>query len=84
MGEARRRRRAGSAVPRKFTLVAHGQHDRTLDDGTMQRFFTFHVADADGKVVVTDSAAGPQPVVIASLPITVGKAALLLPTSLRG
>lgn len=83
MGEAKRRRQAGTDRPKGIKLaprqkigleLAHiNRVESQQDDGTIMATNIFAVVNADGQQLVEETADGPRPVLIRSIPQPVRK-----------
>ncbi len=61
-----------------FHLKPVGAAEQTTPDGLRVRMFMFHVCTPQGVPLVEQTPDGPQPVVITSMPMVVGRTPVLL------
>jgi hypothetical protein len=64
-------------APQMFGLVAHGALEQTTPDGVKVKALVFRCVDQTGAMLVENTPNGPQPVLIVSQPIAVGRAVVL-------
>jgi hypothetical protein len=60
--------------PQVFALTVHGALEQTTPDGTKLKALVFRCVDPTGAMLVENTPNGPQPVLIVSQPIPVGRA----------
>jgi hypothetical protein len=54
-----------------FRLMPRGRTEQSGLDGGLYRVHTFFVVDADGQIVTDETDAGPQPIVLQSVPMRI-------------